>query len=141
MKSEFSRAIPIMKNMWIGEGREAVLIGSQCNHCEEMFFPIKVSNFCPQCHSKGMSHVNLSKEGRIHAFTIVNQQPAGGFYKGPVPFCYGIVCLPDGVNIYTQFTKCDWGQMKIGQKAQFVIEKLYEQGDQEILTYKFAPIF
>lgn len=141
MKKEHSVAIPIKKGLWIKDGEDAVLLGSQCVNCKEIVFPKKENNFCPQCHKKGLTEIKLSSEGIIHAFTVVNQQPAGGFYKGPVPYAYGIVRLPEGVNIMTLYTACDWEEMKIGQKSEMVIEKLYEEDGQEVLTFKFAPVF
>ena len=138
MKAENDGAFP---KRWVDDGADPVLIGSQCSMCEEIYFPKKETNYCPQCDSEGLSQINLTREGSIQAFTIVYQQSAGGFYKGPVPYCYGIVCLPEGVDIYTLFTDCKWEQMKFGQKAKLRIEKLYEQDGQDILTFKFEPIF
>lgn len=141
MKIEDNIAVPIKEGLWIQDGENSVLLGSQCTNCREVIFPKKDNNFCPQCHTKGLTEIKLSGEGTINGFTVVNQQPAGGFYKGPVPYAYGIVRLPEGVNIMTLFTACDWEKMKIDQKAQLVIEKLYEEEGQEVLTFKFSPMF
>jgi len=122
------------------EGK-SVLIGSKCTHCTELFFPKKENDFCPQCHEVGLVEVKLSGLGVVQAVTVVNQQPAGGFYKGSVPYAFGIIQLPEGVNIYSLITDCDWEKIKIGQKARMVVEQLYEHEGQKVMTYKFNPIF
>jgi len=72
---------------------------------------------------------------------VVRQAPAGGFYKGPVPFAYGVVKLPEGVYVETLFTGIEFDQLKTGLKMRLVIDKLFDEDDStEIITYKFAPV-
>lgn len=141
MGTENRNSVMIKKGLWTEHDGGASLIGSRCTGCGEVFFPKKENDFCPHCQNRGMEECLLSNEATIQSYTVVHQLPAGGFYKGPVPYSYGIVRLPDGVNTYTLFTDCDWEQMECGQKARLVIEKLYEQDGQEVLTFKFDPIF
>ena len=132
---------PIREGFWNSDNNEVYLLGSKCNLCGELYFPQKENGFCTQCQSRQMETVKLGNEGVITTFTVVHQQPAGGFYKGPVPFAYGIVQLPEGVKVETHFTGCEFEQIRVGLKARLVIDKLCDADENtEILTYKFVPI-
>jgi len=132
--------VPVKAGLWESAGAEVYLVGSRCGACGEMFFPKKESVFCPHCQHKSLSDARLSGEGDISTFTVVCQQPGGGFYKGPVPYAYGVVQLPEGVNVQTLFTGCEPEKIKVGLKARMVIEELFEEDGSIIDTYKFAPV-
>ncbi len=131
--------VPIKEGFWVIEDNKTYLLGSQCMECEESYFPKKENIFCSHCHQKSLQDIKFKGNGEIIAFTNVNQQPAGGFYKGPVPYTFGIVRLEEGVNIYTLFSKKEEQELKIGQKVIMVIEKLFEDEEKVTMTYKFQP--
>ena len=133
--------LPLKNGLWLEEGGTSSLLASRCKRCRELFFPVKENGFCSHCQSKSMEEIRLSSAGIIKTYTIVYQQPGGGFYKGPVPYAYGIVELPEGVNVETLFAGGDFNQIRTGQKADLVIETLYRDDEgAEILTYKFKPV-
>ncbi len=135
-------AIPVYDGLWEKVNDKTYLVGSQCNVCGEIFFPRKKNGFCSHCQRKTLEDTKLSREGKITTFTVVYQQPAGGYYKGQVPFAYGIVQMPEGVNVQTLITCCDFDKLRVGIQARLVIESLYKQDDgMEVITYKFAPVF
>jgi uncharacterized OB-fold protein len=132
---------PLKSGLWNYVSDQVHLIGSKCNSCGEVYFPRKENHCCPHCQHRVLTDLSLSQEGIITTFTIVYQQPAGGFYTGPVPYAYGIVQLPDGVNVETLFTGCQLEKIKTGLKAHLVIDKLCNGDDgSEVLTYKFVPV-
>lgn len=88
--------VPVMEGMFSFIDGKASLSGSNCKSCNEIFFPKKEKNFCSHCQNENLQDINLSSEGEIITYTVVRQAPAGGFYKGPVPFAYGVVKLPEG---------------------------------------------
>ncbi|MFZ5631501.1 MAG: Zn-ribbon domain-containing OB-fold protein [Bacillota bacterium] len=134
------KQVPLKEGLWLLSDGEVRLVGSGCSLCGEIFFPKKESKFCPHCQREGLQDVILGNRGKISTYTVVCQQPAGGFYKGPVPYAYGVVQLPEGVNVETLFTGCDLGKIKTGLEARLVIEKLHEAEDgTEVVTYKFVP--
>ena len=134
------KTVPLREELWTASGDQAGLIGSGCTLCGEIFFPKKKSAFCPHCQHEGLQDTIIGSRGIITTFTVVRQQPAGGFYKGPVPYAYGVVQLPDGVNVETLFTGCRPDEIRTGLEARLAIEKLYEEDDgTEVLTYKFVP--
>lgn len=92
------------------------------------------------CQKKGLEDVKLGREGRIATFTVVMIPPAGGYYKGPVPYAYGAVNLIDEVELYTLFTG-DLDELRVGMDVEMVIEKLFDDDEgNEVMTYKFRAI-
>jgi uncharacterized OB-fold protein len=139
------KKVPIKENLWTfaasaAEGQQ--LIGSKCRVCGEILFPRREKGVCVHCYQKNtLEDIKLSQRGKIVTFSVVMQQPGGGFYKGPVPYAYGLVDLPEGVRIETLFTTNDFNELKVDRDAELVIEKICE-GDEgnEVLTFKFRPI-
>ncbi len=114
------------------------LTGSRCESCKEVFFPRKTTSHCTHCQKTSLTDIALSRTGKVAAFTISEQAPADGFYKGRVPYAYGYVDLPDGVRILTQFAP-PFDTLGIGLEAVLVIENLADTPDQgQILTYMFT---
>ena len=137
------KRIPLKEGLWTepSSGEEPRLIGSKCEVCGELFFPKKEKGWCVHCHKRGLSDVKLSREGKIATFSVVMQQPGGGFYKGPIPFSFGCVDLPEGLRIETLFSTEDFNELEIGKDVELVIEKLCDDDDgNEVLTFKFRPI-
>jgi len=137
------KRIPLKKGLWSAqsEGVLPQLIGSKCEVCGELFFPKKEKSWCLHCQNRSLSDVTLSREGKIATFSVVMQQPGGGFYKGSVPFSYGLVDLPEGIRVETLFAVDDFNELEVGKSAEVVIEKLCddEEGN-EIVAFKFKPI-
>ena len=130
------KTTPVMDGLWkVREDGQPYLIGSRCTSCDEVFFPKKEINFCAHCHKDTLREIAFSGVGRLIAFTKVERQPAGGFYKGEVPYLYGIVQLEEGVNIYSQLVEDS--PLIIGEKVEMFIEKFYEEAEQEVMIFKF----
>jgi uncharacterized OB-fold protein len=135
--------IPIDKELWKQPGtpgKKPRLLGSQCTICGETYFPRKKKGWCLRCHKKTLVDVMLSTKGKIASFTIVEQAPAGGFYKGPVPYAYGFVDLADQVRLKALFTN-DFDKLRVGMDVELVIDTLYvDDLGNEVTTFKFHPV-
>lgn len=132
--------IPVKEGLWETDAAGSYLIGDRCAACGELFFPRKAIQFCPHCHHQELKKVRFSQQGIIINSTVVYQQPAGGFYNGPVPYAYGIVELPEKIRVQTLFTGCDLESIRPGQKARLVIEALFtDEEGRDLMTYKFIP--
>lgn len=80
----------------------------------------------------------LAGRGRLWAWTAVTAAPPG--YRGPVPFGFGVVELPEGLRVVTRLTEPDPGRLEHGQPMQLVVVPLYEADDGRIVvTYAFEP--
>jgi len=140
MVDKWENAVPVAPGMWCDNGGEIQLIGSTCEMCKEVFFPKKEIDICSHCQSEKISEILLSRVGRVISYTVVYQPPAGGFYKGPVPFTYVIVELPEGVHVQGHFIGAESDKIKIGLPVQVVLDLLYEEEGKQVVTFKFAPV-
>jgi uncharacterized OB-fold protein len=114
------------------------LIGSQCPHCGEKFFPKRI--ICPKCFcDEKMEEILLGPRGKIYAFTTVRMPPPLGF---EVPYTYGYVDLAEEeIKVPAMFTRDESDQLRIGTDVLLVIEKLRtDKEGNDIIGYKFKPI-
>jgi uncharacterized OB-fold protein len=135
--------IPIAGGLWGGSlcSSSLRLLGSRCNSCKELFFPKKLNGVCTHCQSNDLEDVELSDHGRISTCTIIYQPPAGGAYKGPVPYAYGVVELPEGIKVLTLLTSSDLESLVVGLEVALVVEPLFENdAGQDVITFKFRPV-
>ena len=136
MKEFGENAVPLMEGMWIVHEDGICLLGSMCEECGEIYFPPKEIDICSHCQSESIKTIELSRKGEIHSFTVVHQPPAGGFYKGTVPFIYALVKLPEGV-IIPGHVIADMDELKIGDAVEVVLDVLFEEEDGPVISYKF----
>ena len=130
---------PLKEGIWTVRDDQIWLLGSVCEECGEVYFPPKEVDVCSHCQGEHLHTVELSREGTIYSFSVVHQPPAGGFYKGTVPFIYGLVELPDGV-ICQGHVLADPETLKIGDRVEVVLDVLYEAEDGPVTVYKFKKI-
>lgn len=137
------REKPVREGLWVesfGADRKPHLLGNKCSTCGEVFFPKKINRMCTCCQSTALIDIELGTEGIVHSYSTVMMRPPGGYYKGDVPYTIGIVKLPEGVYVDTLFAACDADLIKIGMAVELVIGKLHDDGEDEVMTYKFRPV-
>ena len=140
MENSKKQTVVIQEGFWSKFGKTPRLIGSKCSNCGEIYFPKNEKNWCTHCQNATLEDVELSNKGKIATFSVVMQQPGGGFYRGPVPYAYGCVDLPEGVRIKTLFTD-DFDHLSVGGEVELIIDKLHEdEYGNDVLTFKFKPI-
>jgi uncharacterized OB-fold protein len=133
------KRVPVKEGLWTSDEKPQ-LIGSQCTHCGEVFFPERGNGLCSYCQSAGLREIKLSSKGKIYSYTVVMQRPPG-YYKAEVPYAIGFVELPEGIRVETLFTGCDLEDLRVGMDAEMLIDKLHEEEDgTEVYTYKFKPV-
>lgn len=140
MNIPVKKEIPVAENMWKIQDNTVHLTGSICAECKEVYFPQKEIQICSNCQSDKISAIDLGSEGTIYSYTVVHQMPAGGFYKGTVPFIYAIVEMPAGVHVQTHLINIDPENIEIGKKVKAVTDTLFEDEETKTVTYKFEPI-
>ncbi len=139
MDERIKNGTPLMEGMWTVRDDTVYLLASVCEDCGEVYFPQKEVAVCSHCQGEQLKTVELSREGTIHSFSVVHQPPAGGFYKGKVPFIYGLVKLPDDVIIPCHVL-ADAEQLKIGDRVELVLDILHEDENGPITVYKFQKV-
>lgn len=94
---------------------------------------------CIRCYSADLDEVDLGPLGRIATFTAAMQPPAGGHYRGPVPFCYGIVELDDGLRVKSHIAGAP-DQLRTGMRVRLSIDELGRgEADEIVEIYRFHP--
>jgi uncharacterized protein len=118
------------------QGETPALIGGRCGSCARFHFPL--SSTCPYCAEPETEPVELSREGRLWAWTAVTAPPPG--YSGEIPYGFGVVELPEGIRIVTRLTEPDPARLELGQPMHMVLEAVgVDEEGGEVLTYAFSP--
>lgn len=72
-------------------------------------------------------------------YTTVRNRPPG--YKGPVPFGFGVVELPEGIRIITRLREVDADRLQRGAPMHLVFEPLHEDEEgREVVSYAFVAV-
>jgi uncharacterized protein len=120
----------------VDDGEPPRLLGSRCRSCGGHHFPRHET--CPFCSSDDVEAVALSPEGRLWAWTAVTASPPG--YRGPVPFGFGVVELPEGIRVLTRLTEPDPARLSAGEPMHLVVADLHTDDDGTVVTVPaFAP--
>lgn len=121
-----------------GSGNQYAMVASRCPACKEIFFPKRF--LCQNCQHRVLDEILLSTKGTVFSFTAIMQQP-GHYYRGPVPYTFGWVELPEGVRIETLFTNCDGKSLEIGQEVEMIMKEVCQDNDgNSIICHMFSPI-
>jgi uncharacterized OB-fold protein len=90
--------------------KENRFCSTRCDACHEIAYPPR--GFCPFCHSKNVSWVDLPKRAKLHAFT---QQ--GRSLRFPAPDVIGIVEV-EGVGRILTRVDAPFEKLAIGQELE-----------------------
>lgn len=126
---------------WRLERARYTLAGNHCEGCDVYHFPKK--QLCLKCKNDEnlVEHV-FSGLGDLVEWTQI-YEPARGF-ELISPYYYAIVELEEGIRITTQLTSIPEGkELFQGLKVKMVFRKLFQDGDEGLVTYGFKakPIF
>ncbi len=125
--------IPFREGLFEEVSGRWVLVGCRCEACGKTFFPKK--EVCLNCFSRDLKRINLSRQGKLYSFTIVHM-PSGHFEP---PYAIGWIELPEGIRIFSQLRHWQEQPLKIGMDMELTIEKLWNEGEQEVIGYTFGP--
>jgi len=121
-----------------GKRNDIHLVGQRCRKCGACFFPGgRVS--CAACYEHELEPAELTRLGKVDAFTVARQAPRG--YYGPVPFAIGSVALDDGASVICQLIGKEPEAWQCGDRVAsyaFVLPR-NPQKSVELLCYGFAP--
>jgi uncharacterized OB-fold protein len=131
-----TQTVPVHPGLFEDTPEGPRLLGGSCRACGRPHFPR--GEVCPWCATDAVEPVVLADRGRLWAWTAVTAAPPG--YRGPVPFGFGVVELPEGLRVVTRLTEADPGRLALGQPMRLVIAPLHEADDgRTVVTYAFAP--
>lgn len=136
--------VPAIEGWYTMDGDKPHLIGTRCQHCGTYYFP-KQTSFCrnPDCNSTEFEEVTLSREGTIWSYTDAQYQPPEPFIaKDPhEPYAIAAVQLEKEKMIVLGQVIEGVGvdAMKVGKRAELVLEPLYEDEDNVKMIWKWKP--
>src|SRR5262245_12107294 len=130
-------SIPITEGLFeLDAGGGGRLLGGYCSQCARYHFP--ASGDCPYCSAQGCETRRLSERGTLCLFTTVLNRPPG--YSGEVPFDFGVVELPEGLQLITRLTATAAAQLAFGAPVQLAFVPLHvDEAGRQVVTYAFAP--
>lgn len=126
--------VPVKEGTFLESPEGGVLLANKCKACRQVFFP--KAAFCLTCSNQEMEELQLSRRGTLYTYTIV-RMPSMHFEP---PYAIGYVTMPEGINIFAPLIMSDDKPFIIGMDVEVVIEKLWQETDNDIIGYKFKPV-
>lgn len=113
-----------------------VLLGTKCKDCGYTVFPTR--SFCRDCLSENVHEIELSRQGWLKTYTE-EQVGQDGFEP---PYAFGIVTLPEGVQLYSLLTDYnDIDELSLGVDVELVFDKIKEdEKGNSLFGHKFRPV-
>jgi hypothetical protein len=111
------------------------LMGMKCKDCGHITYPRK--KICPACGSFNVEECKLSRRGTVHTYCINWVLPPE--VEPPVPLV--IVDLEGGgkyQGLITEVAKPE--EVKVGDKVEMVLRKLYTDRGLNVYGYKFRLV-
>lgn len=112
-------------------------LGIRCPKCQKVLVPPR--RICGPCFQKLDELVELSDQGTIKAFSVVNYpfiDPATGRQR-PIPYTYGYINLDGSDNIFSHLiNEIDESKIKVGMKVRAVFKDQAEmEGNIQDIRY------
>jgi uncharacterized protein len=115
---------------------EKKLVGTRCEDCGSLFLPPRA--ICLQCHSQRLVWHEISRKGRLVAFTSIYIGPSSMNRKGynrDNPYATGIVELEQGVKISGRLLGIDARSPDIAWIGSPVSVEFLEEEGQTFLAF------
>lgn len=126
--------IPIREGLFT-EITDGDLVGFRCKCCNHTLPPLTA--VCCYCYGEDLEKLPLSRTGKLYSFTIV-YQPHKHF---KVPYAVGYIDLPEGLRIFSPLKEREGKSFMVGSDMELVVEKLWDENENEIIGPKFQPVF
>ena len=113
------------------------LLGSRCRACGTLSFPPQ--HFCSQCLESDTESIELSNEGKIYSFTVVERESlAPADFE--IPFAYGYIDLPERIRVLAKIVVCDPRSLAIDMPVTLTLEKKRtDQNGNDVMVFRFTP--
>jgi uncharacterized OB-fold protein len=125
--------IPLREDLFT-KRTEGNLKAFKCKSCNHMLPPLTVT--CQYCSSTDLEPTPLGKRGTLFAFTT-NYMKSAHF---EAPFTTGYIEFPEGFRLFSVLESVEGKPYEIGMEMEMVVQKLWMQGEDEIIGYKFKPV-
>lgn len=135
------KKVPIIEGLFTWTTDDPRIVASRCKKCRTVSFP--KTPFCPNpdCEKvrENLEEIELSKRGKLWTYTYQIYSPPPPFKKEPFePYAIGMVDFPEGIRVIGMVTRME--NLKIGMEVETAVGKLYEDEENEYLTWMWKPI-
>jgi uncharacterized OB-fold protein len=137
------KQVPIIEGLFTWPSDKPQFVASRCKKCGTVTFP--KAAFCanPNCQKarENIEQVKLSNKGKLWTWTIQQYAPPAPFRKEPLPFqpyAIGMVDTEEGLRVLGILTSND--NLKIGMTLEMTTGKLYEDAENEYITWMWKPV-
>jgi uncharacterized OB-fold protein len=127
-------SIPVTDGLFTVE--PPALLGGGCDNCGHPHFPRL--DTCPYCGAEATTGIVLSDHGTLWGWTTVTAPPPG--YLGEVPFGFGVVQLPEGLQVVTRLAlPVDSWTAGLAVRLRIVELGTRDGQDEPVVTWEFGP--
>jgi uncharacterized OB-fold protein len=127
------KKIPLREGMFTN-GISGDLVGFRCKSCNHALPPL--STICFYCRGDKLERLQLSRYGKLHSYATVYM--SSGHFEAP--YIIGYIDLPEGIRMVTPLKERAGKPFKVGMDMELVVEKLWDEGDEEVIGPKFQPV-
>ncbi|MCA9574689.1 MAG: OB-fold domain-containing protein [Myxococcales bacterium] len=130
---------------WFTMSDPPTLTGTRCTACKTVFFPREtVACRNPACRSTSFDEYALSRRGKLWSYTTAHYQPPPP-YIAPDPFVpYSIAVVELEAEQMTVLGQVPASvpaeSLVVGMEMELVVEKLYEDEQNEYVVWKWTPV-
>lgn len=133
--------IPIIEGFFTWPSDDPRIIASRCKECGTLTFPKRP--FCnnPDCEKErgNIEEIELEKKGILYSYSFQRYQPPEPFRMEPFnPYAIGMVDFPEGIRILGIITRME--NLKIDMEMETTVGRLYEDEENEFLTWMWKPV-
>ena len=116
--------------------RGPALLAARCPACNGLHFP--AGETCPYCGESPCAVEAVGRRGTLSLLTTVTTAPPG--YRGPVPYGFGVVDLPEGMRVITRLSEARLDRLRTGLPVALEIAALFtnDAGD-TVLSFAYGP--
>jgi len=135
------KQVPIIKGLFTWPSDKPQLIASRCKKCRTVSFPKAAFCVNPDCEKvrENVEEIKLSNRGKLWTWTIQKYAPPAPFRKEPFePYGIGMIDTEEGLRVLGILTTTD--NIKIGMPVEMTAGKLYEDDENEYLTWMWKPV-
>lgn len=138
--------VPAIEGWFTTDPDSPALIGTRCTACGTYSFPRETS-LCknPDCTSRELEEVELSRRGAIWSYTNACYQPPPPYVPTTDPFepfaIAAVELAEEKMVVLGQLVPgVALEDLSIGTEVELVVDTLYEDDDHEYLVWKWRPV-
>lgn len=132
--------VPLVEGLFTWPSDKPRLIASRCKKCGALAFP--KSPYCnnPDCekNTENVEVIELSNRAKLYTYAVQTYPLPEPFKMEPFePFPLGMLDVPEGLRILGMLTT---DKVEIGMEMEMTTRKLYEDEENEYLTWAWKPV-